>query len=669
MATKVGSAYLPVSPQLEVKGAAADGATYGSKFSGSMQSAIGAGAVAVGTMLADLAKQAAKIVEQFISDSIQVGAEFGKSMSQVAATMGVTVDDIDALTATAKEMGRTTTYSATQAAEGLNILAMSGYDADQSMAMLEDVLHLAAAGSMDMADAASYVSGAMKGFNDSTKDAQYYADLMAQGATLANTSVAQLGDAMSSGAATAAAYGQSADSMTISLLRLAEQGVVGAAAGTALAAAMKNIYTPSEQAAKAMDELGVAAYDANGNARDFNDVVNELDAALADMSEEEANAYKQTIFGIQGLDAYNKMTVTGIEKQNAWADSLANASDGMGAAAQQYATMTDNFAGATSGMGSALEGLQIALFEKIEPALRAVVEAATAFLSAITELITGTGQFTEFGDVVNGVFQSVGEVMSAVMAELYDLFGSAWPEIEKIVTDAVNAVKSVIDVVWPYIQKCVEVAMTAISTVISVQWPIIKGIIQTVMAVVGGIIDTVWSHIMGVVENAVNFISMVISGMSVIADVVRGIFESVKEAITGPIETAKEIIANIVKAIEGFFSGIHIEPPHIPLPQFALNPPGWQIGDLVKGVIPSLSIEWYAKGGIVDGATLIGAGESGPEAIVPLTEPNLAPFADAVAERIGGGITVNNMTVVTPDPEDFMRQLTAFATRTRAQYA
>ena len=94
--------------------------------------------------------------------------------------------------------------------------------------------------------------------------------------------------------------------MTLALLRLAEQGEVGSAAGTALAAAMKNIYTPTDQARDALDELGVSAYDSSGNARDFNTVVNELAEALSGMTDEEANAYKQTIFGIQGLNAYNK---------------------------------------------------------------------------------------------------------------------------------------------------------------------------------------------------------------------------------------------------------------------------------------------------------------------------------------------------------------------------
>lgn len=234
----------------------------------------------------------------FGASAVNTGKDFDSAMSQISATMGMTSDDIannvevtiggavvnagdtfEALRDKATQMGAETNFSATQAAEGLNILAMSGFDAGSSMEMIEDVLHLAAAGGMEMADSAAYIAGSMKGFNDETKDSAYYADLMAKGATLANTSVAQLGEAMSGGAATAAAYSQDADSMTISLLRLAEQGEVGSAASTSLAAAMKNLFTPTDQAAAALEELGVAAYDSEGNARDFNNVVDELNAA------------------------------------------------------------------------------------------------------------------------------------------------------------------------------------------------------------------------------------------------------------------------------------------------------------------------------------------------------------------------------------------------------
>lgn len=367
-------------------------------------------------------------------EAVTTGATFDSAVSQIAATLGTTADKVDNLREKALQMGSETNFTATQAAEGLNILAMSGFEAEESISMIEDVLHLAAAGSMDMANAAGYISGAMKGFNDETKDSAYYANLMAKGATLANTSVAQLGEAMSSGAAGAAAYSQSADSMTVALLRLAEQGEVGSAAGTALAAAMKNLYTPTDQAAEALKALKVDAYDPTTHAaRDFNDVVNDLDAALnattadglAKYTEEQKNAYKQTIFGIQGLDAYNKMTVTGTEKQEAWAEALAHASDGAGEAANQYNTMTDNLTGDLDLMKSAFEGLQIRIAERFTPALRDGVKAIGDFLSGISNGMDG-GNLLEAGrkwieSIGEGFIEGIPEFLSNILPRTLDI--------------------------------------------------------------------------------------------------------------------------------------------------------------------------------------------------------------------------------------------------------
>ena len=363
-------------------------------------------------------------VGAFAYSAVNTGMEFDSAMSQISATMGMTSSDIannvdgagdtfEALRDKAKEMGAATNFSATEAAEGLNILAMSGYDATSSMEMIEDVLHLAAAGGMEMSQSADFIAGSMKGFNDETKDSAYYADLMAKGATLANTSVAELGEAMSGGAATAAAYGQEADSMTLALLRLAEQGVSGSAASTSLNAAMKDLYTPTDDAKKALSELGVAIYDENGKAREFNTVVNELNGALADMSDEEANAYKSTIFQIQGLQAFNKMTVTSTEKQEEWAAALAEAS---GEASRQYATMTDNLQGDIDIWNSALDGFKIAISDELTPTIREFVQFGSSSMGKLTEAFETGG--------ISGAMGALGEILSDGLAMVVDILPS-----------------------------------------------------------------------------------------------------------------------------------------------------------------------------------------------------------------------------------------------------
>ena len=573
-----------------------------------MKTAITAGAAAAGAAMTS-----------FAVSSVKKGAEFEVAVSQIAATLGKTTEEVQDLREKALEMGASTNYTATQAAEGLNILAMSGYDAQQSMAMIEDVLHLAAAGSMDMASAAGYVSGAMKGFQDETKGSAYYADLMAKGATLANTNVQQLGEAMSGGAAVAASYGQSAESMTLSLLRLAEQGEVGSGAATALNAAMRNLYAPTDQAAKALGELGVSAFTSSGEYRDFNEVVNELNGALNEVGEDGLPKYTdaqkvamaQTIFGIQGFNAYNKMVVTGVDQQEKWANALAHASDAGGEAAKQYATMTDNLKGKIDIMKSAIEGLQIRLSEKLIPVVSKVVEWITHFIETIDQslpviafVVTGlmtlaaalnfvetltalktafTGLFTllsanpialvitaivslaaylvtlyntseEFRNKVNAIIDSLKEKFSAFI----DFVNNMWTTITNAFTTGVQTVSAVIDAFKAFITNGMEAARNVVSTAMEVIRSTISSKIEAAKTTVNTVMD------------------------------------AIKKAFSDKIEAARKAVSDGIEKIKNLFKFEWSLPP-IKLPHFSVSggEAPWGFGG--QGSLPSISVAWYKK--------------------------------------------------------------------------
>lgn len=341
--------------------------------------------LASGAILGGLKKLGSYLVD-FAKSSIDAGKAFDSAMSQVAATMGVSVKQVGELRDFAQEMGSTTAFSSTEAAQGLNILAMAGLTAKEQMAALPQVLNLAAAGTLSLDSAAAYVTGTIKGFKDEMSNAQYYTDLIAKGATLANTSVTGLGDALSRSAATADGYRQSADSVTLALLRLAEQNLEGEAASTALNRAMSDLYTPTAAAQKALDELGFSAYNEAEAARDFNEVVDELNLKLADMTDAQRSSYLATIFTTQGLNAFNKMVSTSPEKLEAFKDGLDGA---FGSTAEQAETQLDNLAGDLTLFDSAVDGLKIRISDALSPALRTLVQGATAAVSALAGLGTG----------------------------------------------------------------------------------------------------------------------------------------------------------------------------------------------------------------------------------------------------------------------------------------
>lgn len=365
--------------------------------------------------------------------ALKSGIDFESAMSQVAATMGTTTDKIQNLSKFAQNMGATTAFSATQAAEGLNVLAQSGLTAEEQMKALPEVLNLAAAGNLSLADSSTYVVGTLKGFGKGMDYAKRVTDLVAKGATMANTDVRGLGTALSSSSATAKSYGQNMDSVTLSLLRLAEQNITGEEAATALNRAMMDLYTPTSTTKKALDELGVSVYDAQGNTRDFNDVVDELNGKLSGMSEEEANAYKNTIFTTYGLQAFNKMTVSSTEKVNDFKEGLKDAND---SALKQAQTQLDNLKGDIILFKSALEGAGVVISNILIPDIRIFVQWLTNLVTKFNKLSGAQQNFiVKAGIVVAAVGQVLlilAKVISVVstVVKAFKLFGTTMTTVK-----------------------------------------------------------------------------------------------------------------------------------------------------------------------------------------------------------------------------------------------
>ena len=389
----------------------------------------------------------------FTKTSIDSGMNFDTAMSQVAATMGTTVDKIENVKAKAEEMGRTTKYTATEAAEGMNILAQAGLSADEQISGIGTVLNLASAGAMSLEESASYTAGAVKGFGDSMGNASYYADLMAKGATLANTNVRGLGEAFSGSAATAKNYGQAADSVTLSLLRLAEQNVTGSEASTALNRAMADLYTPTDGASKALSQLGVSAYEANGEAKDFNDLVDELNGSLQGMTAEQKNNALATIFTTQGLQAFNKMTASSdATVQKFWK----GIQDSSGSAAQQAATQLDNLKGDITLLSSATEGLELGFYNTFSGAIRGAIKDVTSEVSGLAEAMESggiSGAFSKLAqDAINfsgqlpGLTKIGGDLINGLISTVTQNSGSITTAVGQLLNNLASTISTGLNV-------------------------------------------------------------------------------------------------------------------------------------------------------------------------------------------------------------------------------
>lgn len=251
------------------------------------------------------------------------------------------------------------------------------------------------------------------------------------------------------------------------------------------------------------------------------------------------------------------------------------------------------------------------------------------FLRSIPSVIAPT-IMQIFGDELGGqindaffdMFENLAKLVESVVSAITPILDTVVSIVVEHVIPTVIQVAEIVNPILEEMAKNVTAAMNVIGDIITV-----------VMDVIKAVIDAVWPYIQGVVEGASAAITAAIQALQPIADFVTNLFNSVKAAIENPMEAAKNFIGNIIETIKGLFN-FTISWPHIPTPHPYISPPGWTLGDLLHGSIPSIGIDWYAKGGIVDGPTLIGAGEAGAEAIVPLTQPALAPFAQSVAAQM-----------------------------------
>lgn len=489
----------------------------------------------------------------FTKTSIDSGMNFDTAMSQVAATMGTTVDKIGNVEAKAEEMGRTTKYTATEAAEGMNILAQAGLSADEQISGIGTVLNLASAGAMSLEESASYTAGAVKGFGDSMGNASYYADLMAKGATLANTNVRGLGEAFSGSAATAKNYGQAADSVTLSLLRLAEQNVTGSEASTALNRAMADLYTPTDDASKALNQLGVSVYEANGDAKDFNDLVDELNGSLQGMTAEQKNNALATIFTTQGLQAFNKMTASSdATVQKFWK----GIQDSSGSAAQQAATQLDNLKGDITLLSSATEGLELGFYNTFSGAIRGAIKGITSEVSGLAEAMESggiSGAFSKLAqDAINfsgqlpGLTKIGGDLINGLISSVTQNSGSITTAVGQLLNNLASTISIGLNVftsVGVNLLTTIASGMTqGIPTFLGQALPMLTQFTESLRSNAGKLINAGLALIQNIAQGLINSIPVLIAYVPTIITNLAGIINDNAPKI---LATGVTIITNL----------------------------------------------------------------------------------------------------------------------------
>ena len=413
-------------------------------------------------------------IGQFVGDAVSTYADFDQAMANTAAICNATADDYARLQQAALDTGKTTTKTATESAEALGYMSLAGWDVNESIAGLEPILRLSEATGMDLATCSDLVTDSLSALNLQVDDLGEYLDVAAMANNKSNQTAQMLMEAYIAVGGTMKNLHVPIQESATALGVLANRGIKGSEAGTALNAVINNLTTGTGQAGKMMDKLGISAFDSNGKFIGLAETIRVVDEATKDMTEEQRNAALAALGGKEHIDALNDLisglnttTADGRSEWEALTDDLYNAD---GALSTMAATVTDTLQGAISIFGSAMDDMKIRLAQTFAPAAKDAINAVSAVIPSITDRIAAAGNaFVEYAlpkveaftqncvpalEKVGGAFAAVG----AVIVDHKDLFDS----LGSLAITTINLIAEGIQRATPFVTALVDGLLTAI---------------------------------------------------------------------------------------------------------------------------------------------------------------------------------------------------------------
>lgn len=494
--------------------------------------------------------------------AIKTGMEFDSAMSQVAATWGKTAEEIAVARQAAIDYGASTSFSATEAAQALNYLALAGYGVEQAVDVLPAVLDLAAAGNMDLAYASDLATDAMAalGIEASKENLVEFGDKMAATASHANTSVSQLGEAIITVGGTAKQLAGGTDELNTALGVLANRGIKGSEAGTNMRNIILALIAPTKDAADAMKELGVSAVDATtGSLKPLNEVMADFNKATAKMSNDARQQYLSRIFNRYDLAAVENLLSGCGEEWNELIGYVEEADDAM---SQMATTQLDNLAGDVENFSGALESLGIAASDVMNSKLRNLVQLGTSFIDSMTKGVQ-TGGFTGLASAMGGVLS---EAIAAVGDYLPDITQMAVDVIKSLASGLVKAAPdlgtSAAEIVTTLISGSADVLPDIVRAGLSIATSLGDGLIKNMPTIASDLV-TGLTGALGEIVGAGNQIAGSLVGTlgnvswdglaGTIGTFVSGLLGSIVDAIPA----ASSLLSNVAQVlIDGIVSAI-----------------------------------------------------------------------------------------------------------------
>jgi TP901 family phage tail tape measure protein len=499
--------------------------------------------------------------------AVKTAADFDSAMSQVAAVSGATGKDFDALRNKAREMGAKTKFSATEAAEAMNYMAMAGWKTEDMLDGIEGVMNLAAASGEDLAATSDIVTDALTTFGLSAKDSGHFADILAAASSNANTNVSMMGETFKYCAPIAGALGFSAEDTAEAIGLMANAGIKSSQAGTALRTIMNNLAGDVKISGKAIGDVTIATTNADSSMRDLSDILADCRSAFGNLTESEKAQAAESLVGKNAMSGF-------LALMNAGEDDIAKLSSAIdncdGSAEKMAMTMQDNLAGQLTILKSQLQELAISFGDILMPAIRSIVSKLQGFVDKLNGMDEGTKRTIV---TIALLVASIGPLL-VIIGTAISKIGVAMQGVVKL-ANGISKLKVSVQGGTGVLGKLgaalggISAPVLAVVAVIAVLvaafihlWKTNEGFRDAIIGTWNRIKDTISGFCQGIVDrlNALGFqFTDIVDVLKTVWDgfcqVLAPIFEGVFNNIANILSTVTGVITEILDVFIGIFTG------------------------------------------------------------------------------------------------------------------
>ncbi len=556
---------------------------------------------------------ASTAVTAFAKSSVDAGMSFDSAMSQVQAISGANAGQFQQLRDKAQEMGATTKFSATEAAEAMNYMAMAGWKTEDMLGGISGIMNLAAASGEDLATTSDIVTDALTAFGLTAADSGRFADILASAATNSNTNVGMMGDTFKYVAPLAGALGYSAEDTAVAIGLMANAGIKSSQAGTALRSILTRLAKPTKDSETAMNALGLSLEDGNGRMYSFMEVMeqmrdgfsnklvipaSEVETALADLNsqleagtltqkqyDKEVETLMERAYGAEGALMAQYAAMLGGQEAMSGLLAIVNASDAdfakltasiqnssdvmvktadgsimsmneaiasgaeviaeyNGAAEAMASVMEDNLQGDITSLNSALEGLKIAVSDRLTPSLRDFVQFGRDGVRQLTVAFKQDGlqgALEALGPVIDQgiqlLFNALPNILTAAVALLDALVTAIITNLPKLVPAAVQLIQTLTQNIVANLPKLLDAAIEIISA-------LADGIIEMLPQLIPAIVQIILTIVNKLTEPD-TLTQLVNAAVLIIIALANGLIQAIPQLL----EAVPQIISNLVAAI------------------------------------------------------------------------------------------------------------------------